>query len=90
MFDHIQETNFESKPSVPDSATKEPPVRVNVGGKLHWIRPSNVLRIESHKGGRAYSCDVVIVILNDGERLMWANASPKVADEIAALLWPQK
>lgn len=90
MFDHVQETNIENKPAVPDAATKEPPVRVDVAGKLHWIRPSNVLRIESHVGERAYACDVVFVILTDGEKLSYHNSGHDVADAIAALLWPPK
>ena len=90
MFDHIQETNIENKPATPESATKEPPVRVDIGGQVHWIRPSNVLRIESHKKSPGYSWDVVIVVLTDGESLSWRDAGPEVADAIAALLWPAK
>ncbi len=87
MFDTTHETNIESKPPTPDAATKEPPVRVDVAGRLAWIRPSNVLRIEVRPAYIGFP-DRVIVVLSDNNELIY-DGKADVADAIAALLWPK-
>lgn len=84
------QNNHNAMPHIaPDAATLEPPVRVDMAGEIVWLRPSNVLRIETQRA--SIGCPVgVNVILSDGKQLFYRGADWKTADAVAALLWPHK
>jgi hypothetical protein len=87
MFNVSNETVNKFEPATPDAATIEQPVRVAVGGQLHWLRPSNVLRIEVRPANAGW-LDRVMVVLSDNNAIAYSPAAPGLADEIAAILWP--
>ncbi len=88
MFDVTQETKIENYPITPEAATKEPPIRIEVGKKVCWMRPSNVLRVEFRAAVPGWPTNIVVIIFSDGKEMVYSDATADVADTIAALLWP--
>lgn len=88
MFDVKHETNIKERSTVPDAATKEPPVRIEVNGEVCWMRPSNVLRIEFKPANMGLP-DLVVVTFSDGKEKSY-KGTVNTADNIAVLLWPSK
>lgn len=86
MFDVTHETRVESF-STPESATAEPPVRIDLCGQVVWLRPSNVLRMEVCKKFAGWP-DRVVLSLSDGKQFTFSGGTVETADAIAALLWP--
>ena len=98
MFDVTQSTKVKQAAITPNAATKERPRRVDVGGEVYWLRPSNVLRIEVLKAntrgaefGWSESARVAIMF-SDNKYLICScetgDRAIAVADAMAALLWP--
>lgn len=86
MFDHSSRNMTEIK-MIPESATSTPPVRIEINDKVFWLRPSNVLRIETLDD---YG-EPVRVVFNDGGSITWRDgAGSALAEKIAAALWPAK
>lgn len=85
----IEQGNAAMPTIAPDAATRESPVRVDVAGEVFWLRPSNVLRIETQRANIGYAIGVSIV-LSDGKQLFYRGADTQTADDIAAILWPQR
>ncbi len=61
---------------------EEPPVRVTDGKEEHWIRPSNVLRVESKLNYQANAYHANIVFTDGGELFLQTGTS-----EVAAQIW---
>lgn len=89
MFDQRTTTTINADAA---AAVSQPPVRIMLGVELHWLRPSNVLRIETETRGE--KPHYLNIWLSDGKRIVHPCMGMKLtefyalADEVASKLWP--
>ncbi|MCC8620573.1 hypothetical protein [Xanthomonas vesicatoria] len=71
--------------------TSQPPVRIQLGNEVHWLRPSGVTRIETVVRGE--SPEYVNIWLSDGAKVWLSCVGMKlaeahsIADGVALKLW---
>jgi len=86
MFDH-QSRNSTKVHMVPDAALALPPQRIEVAGYTFWLRPSDLLRVETRTQRNMGFEMGVTLFFSDGTSKFLYDAGPDVADAIAAKLW---
>jgi hypothetical protein len=86
MLDHSS-NNTTKIQVIPDAALSLPPRRVELPGYALWLRPSDVLRIETRtQRYMGYGLGVSLYF-SDGREVFLPDAGADVADNVAALLW---
>ncbi|WP_152667131.1 hypothetical protein [Xanthomonas perforans] len=74
------------------TAPSQPPVRIQLGNEVYWLRPSGVTRIETLVRGE--SPEYVNIWLSDGTKVWLSCLGMKlaeahsIADGVALKLWP--
>ncbi|MBD5034970.1 hypothetical protein VWT76_15850 [Xanthomonas citri pv. citri] len=74
------------------TAFSQPPVRIELGNEVYWLRPTDVTRIETLVSGE--SPDYVNIWLSDGSKVWLSCVGMKlaeahsIADGVALKLWP--
>lgn len=92
MFDHSSRNNTTVN-LVPEAATAEPAVRIELGNGVHWLRPSNVLRLETSMYGDSRP-EYLKIIFSDGNQIselcqhMKCEDFYALVDSVARQLWP--
>lgn len=90
MFDRTTHTHTTIEAPM-DAVLAKPPVRIELGTDVHWLRPSNVVRLEATTSGG--HPQYLYIWLTSGQKL-WLNANSmtleqlhSLADEVASKLW---